>query len=562
LTAAVAAVFGETPRCYADPDSHGFKFYFHSVAAARLLRAWGLDGRAHEKKLPDLVFNVSEELQLAFLEGYFLGDGTSGGRNISFTTNSPDLKDGLLYLFGQLGLLASTTRHEPATAADAPIQTRRPFYTLVLCGKDQLERCRAVWRRHAKGDELEGYAATEWQKSQDYAPISDDLMGLKVLTAEEIEPAGDFVYDFSVQDDENFVCGTGGLACHNTDADVDGQHIRTLLLTFFYRQMAKLVADGHIYVARPPLYKVTQKKQVRYVATAEEMQRELMGRGLQGTRLTVLPPLTPHPSPPGGQGSKIGSPLPPGERGRGEGEAPRTLEGDELAALVKLAARLDDALTIVERLGVRLAEQLPPVGDRGLPMYRVMFAGRERWFHTPDEVDAFRLREQERLGRELVVGDEAHNGNGHGEVIYMKELHKVRDVNRGLEELRRFGLLPTDLLPPVRLAGREPTPRLVLEGGDSKRPLAHLRELVGDVRRLGERGLTITRFKGLGEMDPEELWETTLDPDKRTLLRVQLDDALKADELFRTLMGEKVEPRKEFIQKYALEVKEIDYHGA
>ncbi len=138
----------------------------------------------------------------------------------------------------------------------------------------------------------------------------------------------------------------------------------------------------------------------------------------------------------------------------------------------------------------------------------------------------------------------------------------MREVNRGLEELRRFGLSPSDLLPPLRLAGREPPPRLVLENGDQRRQLTHLRDLVGEVRRLGERGMEITRFKGLGEMDPEELWETTLDPETRTLMRVQLDDALKADELFRTLMGEKVEPRKEFIQKYALEVKEIDYHGA
>ena len=89
-----------------------------------------------------------------------------------------------------------------------------------------------------------------------------------------------------------------------------------------------------------------------------------------------------------------------------------------------------------------------------------------------------------------------------------------------------------------------------------------LRELVSEVRRLGEKGLSITRFKGLGEMDPEELWETTLDPSKRTLMKVQLDDALKADEMFRTLMGEKVEPRRDFIYKYAIEVKDIDYHGA
>ena len=92
--------------------------------------------------------------------------------------------------------------------------------------------------------------------------------------------------------------------------------------------------------------------------------------------------------------------------------------------------------------------------------------------------------------------------------------------------------------------------------------LPHLRELMTEVRRLGEKGLTITRFKGLGEMDAEELWETTLDPEKRTLLRVQLDDALKADDMFRTLMGEKVEPRRDFIQEHALDAKDIDLHGA
>jgi DNA gyrase subunit B len=146
--------------------------------------------------------------------------------------------------------------------------------------------------------------------------------------------------------------------------------------------------------------------------------------------------------------------------------------------------------------------------------------------------------------------------------MYVQELHEVREVNRGVQELLRFGLKPSDLVPAPRLAGREPPPRLVLENGEQRRPLVTLRELIVEIRKLGERGLSITRFKGLGEMDPEELWETTLDPDKRILLKVQLDDALKADEMFRILMGEKVEPRREFIQKYALEVKDIDYHGA
>jgi DNA gyrase subunit B len=245
------------------------------------------------------------------------------------------------------------------------------------------------------------------------------------------------------------------------------------------------------------------------------------------------------------------------------------LEGDNLAALVRLTAKLEDALVTRERRGLGLATVLAQADDRGvLPLYRVRVGGREWWKHTADEVDELRRKEEEKLGRELVAGDEAlasnghANGNGASAAFDVIELHEVKEINRALEELRRQGLSASDLVPAPRVAGREPPPRLVLENGEQKWALAHLRDLVADVRRLGERGLAVTRFKGLGEMDPEELWETTLDPDKRTLMQVQLDDALKADEMFRTLMGEKVEPRRDFIQKYALEVKEIDYHGA
>jgi DNA gyrase subunit B len=198
----------------------------------------------------------------------------------------------------------------------------------------------------------------------------------------------------------------------------------------------------------------------------------------------------------------------------------------------------------------------------------VVLAGREHWFTTAAELDTFRQQEQERLG-ELVVADEPQgngNGNGHGEAptrtFFEQELHEVRGINRGLERLREFNLGAADLVPVPRVAGREPPPRFVLHNGESRHVLPHLRELAPEVRQLGERGLTITRFKGLGEMDGEELWETTLDPEKRTLLQVKLDDATMADDMFRTLMGEKVEPRREFIQKHALEVKDIDYHGA
>src|SRR5262249_30916686 len=158
-------------------------------------------------------------------------------------------------------------------------------------------------------------------------------------------------------------------------------------------------------------------------------------------------------------------------------------------------------------------------GDAGsLPAFRVQLGGQEHWFATDAEVDAFRQREQQRLGHDLVVADDSlghagnGQGNGHTETFFVQEFHEVRGINRGPERLREFNLSGADLIPAPRVAGREPPPRFVLENGDTRRVLPHLRELVAEVRKLGEKGLTITRFKGLGEMDPDELWQTTLDP--------------------------------------------------
>jgi DNA gyrase subunit B len=271
------------------------------------------------------------------------------------------------------------------------------------------------------------------------------------------------------------------------------------------------------------------------------MSGELMTLGQAGTKLTVL----------------AGEDRP----------AAMVFEGERLTALLRIMGELEEVLLIMERRSLNLAAFLARAAGGGkLPIYRVLLGNQEHWFHTKEEVDTFRHEQQAKLGRDLVVADESPGGNGHtnghGESFSEQELHEVRNVNRGLERLRELGLKPADLVLAPRVAGREPPPRFVLENGDQRRQLPHLRDLVIEVRRLGERGLTITRFKGLGEMDGEELWETTLDPAKRTLLKVQLDDAFKADEMFRTLMGEKVEPRREFIQKHALEVKDIDYHGA
>jgi DNA gyrase subunit B len=324
-----------------------------------------------------------------------------------------------------------------------------------------------------------------------------------------------------------------------TDADVDGQHIRTLLLTFFYRQMRKLIETGHVYVARPPLFKVEQKKHTRYVQTLGEMSKELLDRGLDGTRLLISPP-------------------------EGQAGEPAVFDDGRLAQLMVALDEIEEALVILERRGLNIPALIGRLKNGELPSFRVMLGSHEHWFFTPAEVDAFRQAEQA-AGRELLVADdEAKNGhaNGHGEVFSVQELHEVKAVNRGLKKLREYHLDAADLIPAPRVAGRDPVPRFFLENDGKRQVLPHLRVLVGEVRKLGEKGIKITRFKGLGEMDGEELWDTTLDPARRTLMQVQMDDALAADEMFRILMGEKVEPRRDFIQKHALEVKEIDYHGA
>jgi DNA gyrase subunit B len=315
-----------------------------------------------------------------------------------------------------------------------------------------------------------------------------------------------------------------------TDADVDGSHIRTLLLTFFYRQMPKLISEGHVYVAQPPLYRVIQRKTTRYVQTAEEMNRELLHRGMAGTKLLIVQ--------------------------QPESSA-SMLEGERLKQLVDLLnpdvpGSLEKALQTLDRRGLGLTILLRHAHGAVLPQYRVFREAQEHWFTTAEEVAAFCQE-----GKEPVAA--APQANGQKAAADIHELHEVKNITRGLDRLRReYGLDSDSLLAPKGVGGQEPAPRFVLENEGQKRPLLHLRELVLGIRHFGEKGLAITRFKGLGEMNPDELWETTLDPAKRTLLQVQLEEVMKADEMFRILMGDKVEPRREFIEKHAREVRNLD----
>jgi len=314
-----------------------------------------------------------------------------------------------------------------------------------------------------------------------------------------------------------------------TDADVDGSHIRTLLLTFFYRQMFELVLAGHIYVAQPPLFRVKNKKDTYYVQTEEEMKNQLLDLGL-------------------------------GE-GVFEPNDGRRIEGGELTRLCKALATLEEALVALERRGISLkrhALRQDPANGR-LPVFHVYLGAREEWFFTRAELDKFLAEQESATGGELQVTDQPTEENGNGQPaqrLHIVELHEVRTINTQLEELAKLQFDIQALIPQERTGTEEP--RYVLRRGENATGIDDLRGLLSAVRAAGERGLTITRFKGLGEMNAEELRDTTLDPKNRTLLQVTMENSMAADDLFRVLMGDKVEPRREFIETHALEVKNLD----
>jgi DNA gyrase subunit B len=322
-----------------------------------------------------------------------------------------------------------------------------------------------------------------------------------------------------------------------TDADVDGSHIRTLLLTFFYRQMYRLVAEGHVYVAQPPLFRVRSKKQVYYVQTEEEMKNQLLNQGL-------------------GEGVFL-----PGDG--------REIAGEDMQKLCRTLSGLEDALLALERRGISLRDHASrrDASTGKLPIYHVYYGLEEHWFTSRDDLEVFVKTKEQAAGGELQVGraEEAATANdptpgtapGTGvDQLVVIDLHEVRSINAGLKELEAMGFGIETLMPQDR-TGREEA-RYTLRRGENEIGLEDLRGLLTAVRRAGEKGLSITRFKGLGEMNAEELRETTLDPANRTLLRVTMTDAAAADDLFRVLMGEKVEPRRDFIERHALDVKNLD----
>jgi DNA gyrase subunit B len=355
-----------------------------------------------------------------------------------------------------------------------------------------------------------------------------------------------------IRDDFNMEKRRYGKIIIMTDADVDGSHIRTLLLTFFFRHMQELIRGGRVYVAQPPLYQVTRRKKSEYVLNERKMRQTLTELGLENTELVIRNPDEPT--------VEI-----------------RRLKGDELRRVVELLTRLEELIRVVQRRGIDFADFLAKRDSAGrLPLYRVIVEGEDRFFHSVDERDEF-LRENKFIVEDEVAALQANapaaapqpstNGNGsakHAEpsrrLQKNQELHEVKEMEKLFSQLDQYGLSIDDyfLTQEESVSGEKLGTKYALANESQTHNVAGVAQVLPEIHRIGKSGMEVKRFKGLGEMNSGQLWETTLDPSVRVLLRVTMHEAAEAERMFSVLMGEDVERRRQFIEEHALEVKNLD----
>ncbi len=301
-----------------------------------------------------------------------------------------------------------------------------------------------------------------------------------------------------------------------TDADVDGSHIRTLLLTFFFRQMPEIVEAGHLYIARPPLYRAKRGSSETYLKDDKALEEYLTRDGVAGAALRLAG----------------------GER----------VAGPDLAAAVSRAIEARDAIgALARRVGSRLAvEQCAIAGAMG-----------PRAFDRAAEAAAYVAARLDRLSDPVERGWRGAFDADRREMAFERTLRGVTERYRVDEMLVRTpeARALDAAAPDLQAFYERPA---ALEAGDAEIAIDGPAGLARAVHGLARKGLSINRYKGLGEMNPEQLWETTLDPDRRALLRVKIDHVEEAAEVFSTLMGNLVEPRREFIQDNALKVANLD----
>ena len=300
-----------------------------------------------------------------------------------------------------------------------------------------------------------------------------------------------------------------------TDADVDGSHIRTLLLTFFFRHMQELITRGHVYVAQPPLYRIKKGKSERYIKNDQEFVREVLRRATDNVHVLI-----------------------------GEGGTAGKLEGGELRSFLM---QLDEFQQLFSRLERRLTDtrvvEILANSDYAIDT-KTEFANAEGLEPVAEALRALGLKVR-------VEVDEEHSSYS---VIYHDESHGDRVIGVALAsqpEYRRMRIL-------AKQTKKFNQPPFVVVKEARRESISNWRDLIAYLKGEGTRDCSVQRYKGLGEMNPEQLWETTMDAERRTLLEVKLEDAVECEEIFTTLMGDDVEARRKFIEENALDVRNLD----
>ena len=323
-----------------------------------------------------------------------------------------------------------------------------------------------------------------------------------------------------------------------TDADVDGAHIRTLLLTFFYRQMTQLIEHGYVYIAQPPLYKVTRRKREEYVESDAHLTKILLDLGADGLLLETA-------------------------------DGTQLLNTMQLRELLESLVAIEDIGDKLRRRGVLLSEYLKQRNAEtgAFPLYHAIIdhpEGAASAAYAQDDLDLQALiaanTPEVEESASVESTDEESDGDASEEpveaappahYVRYKELLVGKQLATIADKLAEAGFTIEQLLDTEE-------PQFQLDDKGTKIPATSLMTLLALIRDLGKKGMSIQRYKGLGEMNPQQLWETTLDPDQRRLTKVVLDDVVKADEMFTILMGDEVPPRRQFIEDNALNVTNLD----
>lgn len=329
-----------------------------------------------------------------------------------------------------------------------------------------------------------------------------------------------------------------------TDADVDGAHIRTLLLTFLFRQARELIEAGYVYIAQPPLFKVKKGKIERYIKDEREMDLFLTEEGTRSLKLFQL--------------------------------SKKSIKGKEvkeeyIREILNDIIELENLISKIKKAGVDIITYLDVRQKwEKIPMFQLTIKGKTTYAENEKELNKSVSKVVSKITRKSTVDDiirEIEKQKKDVKIIDMSDLTELRTVEHILKGLEAKGLEADEIFQEeveiIEQQEKDNKKKLspmfkILDFNNKEVLIFSIRELLEYIKKRGKEGLSIQRYKGLGEMNPEQLWETTMNPETRTLLQVTLEDAVKADNIFTILMGDEVAPRKEFIETHALEVKNLD----